>query len=351
VGEEGRGGEEAVDVAVVGAWDAAGQEVITLLEERDFPLSRLRILTGHENLTGETGSFRGGLIKEEFLSEQAFEDVGLAIFAAGAPDARRWARVAARAGAVVIDATGTFAADAPVIVPELNAYTIPNEPQILACPSPATVALSLVLSPLHDAAGVRRAVVATYQGASGAGRRAMDELQSQSRAIFQGEEEEPDLFPHRLAFNVIPHVDAFETEGPLAGSTREEARIATETPRVLGNPGILVSATAARVPIFTGIALAVNVELASPLALDKAREELAAAPAVRLIDEPAFHLYPLPAEVAGRDDVFVGRVRADPTVPQGLSLWIAADDLRRGVGRTAVGIAEACAKRRLFRVR
>ena len=342
-------GVDPIEVAVVGATEAAGQEVLAQLIERDFPLRRLRVLADHERVTGEEISFRGMEVREELLSERAFEGVDLVIFAACAPDARRWGRAAANAGAIVIDATGSFAREAPVIVPEINPQAIPECPGILACPSPATVALALVLDPLHAAAGVRRVVVSTYQAASGIGRAGIDELSAQSRAIFTGDEMDPDLFPHRLAFNLIPHTDAFETEGALAGSTREEARIATETPRILGSVDIRVTATAVRVPVFVGVALSVNVEMERALPLEKAREEIAAAPVLRLIDEPAFHLYPLPAEVAGRDDVFVGRMRVDPTVPHGLSFWAVADDLRRGVGITVVGIAEALLKRDLFR--
>jgi aspartate-semialdehyde dehydrogenase len=335
-----------IEVALVGATDAAGQEVIAQLIERDFPVRRLRLLTGHETLTGEEIAFRGTDLREELLSEEAFTGVDIAIFAGNAIDARRWGRAAARAGAVVIDATGTFAREAPVIVPEVNPQAIPDRPDILASPSPTTVALALALDPLHAAAGVRRVVVSTYEAASGLGRAGMDELSAQSRAVFSADESEPDLFPHRLAFNLIPHTDAFETDGALAGSTREEARLATETPRILGSEDMGVSATAVRVPVFVGVALSVNVALERPLSLEKAREEIASAPGLRLIDEPAFHLYPLPAEVAGRDDVFVGRMRADPTVPHGLNLWIVADDLRRGVGINVVGIAEAVLKRR-----
>lgn len=339
-------GVEPIEIALVGATEAAGQEVLAQLIERDFPVRRLRVLAGHEMVTGEEIAFRGKDLREELLSESAFEGVDIAIFAAGAADARRWGKAAAGAGAVVIDATGTFAREAPVIVPEINPQAIPEHPGILASPTPATVALALVLDPLHAAAGLRRVVVSTYQAASGIGRAGMDELSAQSRAVFSGDDSEPDLFPHRLAFNLIPHTDAFETEGPLAGSTREEARIARETPVILGAEGLRVTATAVRVPVFVGVALSVNVELAQPFAIEKAREEIAAAPGLRLIDEPSFHLYPLLAEVAGRDDVFVGRLRTDPTVPSGLNLWVVADDLRRGVGINVVGIAEALLKRR-----
>jgi len=336
-----------IEIALVGATEAAGQEVLAQLIERDFPVRRLRVLSGHEMVTGEEIAFRGTDLREEFLSDSAFEGVDIAIFAAGAADARRWGRAAAGAGAVVIDATGTFSREAPVIVPELNPQAIPERPIILASPTPATVALALALDPLHAAAGVRRAVVSTYQAASGLGRRGLDELSAQSRAIFSGDDSEPDLFPHRLAFNLIPHTDAFETEGALTGSTREEMRIAMETSRILGAKEMGVTVTAVRVPVFVGVALSVNVELERPLAIEKAREEIASANGLRLIDEPAFHLYPLPVEVAGRDDVFIGRMRTDPTVPHGLNLWVVADDLRRGVGINVVGIAEAVLRRRL----
>jgi aspartate-semialdehyde dehydrogenase len=331
-------------LALIGASEAAGREVLALLEERGFPAKQLRLLATPETLSGEAVSLRGEEVREDLLGQSAFRGIHIAVFAAGASEARRFGRVAA-ADAVVIDATGTFAADYPVIVPELNAGHIPKTPAILASPTPAVVALALALAPLQAAAGVRRVVVSTYHGASGLGRRGIEELSAQSRAVFAGEESEPDLFPHRLAFNVIPHIDAFETEGTARGYTREEARIAAETPRVLQNPRLDVTATAARVPVFVGVALSVNVQLERGLAIEKAREALAAAPAVRLVDEPAFHLYPLPAEAAGRDDVYVGRLRLDPTIPHGLHLWIVADDLRRGVGLNVVGIIEALMER------
>ena len=332
-------------LALVGAATAAGQEVLALLDERGLPPARLRLLATPETLSGDTTSFHGVEIREELLGESAFQETRLVVFAAGAAEARRFGRAATASGAVVIDATGMFTEETPVIVPELNAGDIPARPSILASPSPATVALSLALAPLREAAGIHRVVVSTYHGASGLGRRGMDELSEQSRAIFGGEESEPDLFPHRLAFNVIPHSDVFETEGAWRGYTYEETRIAVETPRVLGDPALRVTATVARVPIFVGVALSVNVAFSGELPLDKAREVLAAAPGVRLVDEPAFHLYPLPAEVAGHDDVYVGRVRVDPTIPHGLHLWIAADDLRRGVGLNVVGIIEALMER------
>jgi aspartate-semialdehyde dehydrogenase len=195
---------------------------------------------------------------------------------------------------------------------------------------------------------VRRAVVSSYHGASGLGRAGTNELSEQTRAILSGGESEPTLFPHRLAFNVVPQTDAFETEGPAAGWTREEVRLAEETPQILGRPDLRITATAARVPVFVGVALSVNVELLADLAFEKAREIIAGAPGVRLLDEPAYHLYPLLGEIAGRDDVYVGRMRPDATVPNGLNLWIATDDLRRGIGLNVAGIAAALAERDLL---
>jgi aspartate-semialdehyde dehydrogenase len=339
---------KAKDIAVIGGAEPSVGEVLAALEACGLPAGRVRLLATPETLSGESLSFRGQDVRERLLDASAFDGAGLAVFAAGASLARRWAAVAAAAGCWVIDATGAFSREVPVVVPELNAGDLPGSPGVIANPSPASVALSLALAPLARAAALQRVVVSSYHGASGLGRAGTHELSEQTRAVLSGGESEPTLFPHRLAFNVVPQTDAFETEGPAAGWTREEARLADETPRILKSPDLGVTATAARVPVFVGIALSVNVALRTALAFEKARESIAEEPGVRLVDEPAFHLYPLLAEIAGRDDVYVGRMRPDPTVAHGLNLWIAADDLRRGIGLNVAGIAEALVERGLL---
>jgi aspartate-semialdehyde dehydrogenase len=339
---------KAAEIAVIGSAEPSVGEVLDALEARRLPAGGVRLLATPETLSGETLSFGGRDVREGLLEPSAFDGVGLAVFAAGPSLARRWAPVAVAAGCWVIDATGAFSRGTPVIVPELNSDDLPRSLGVIANPSPASVVLSLALAPLARAAGLTRVVVSSYHAASGLGRAGTHELSEQARAVLSGGESEPTLFPHRLAFNVVPQTDAFETEGPAAGSTREEARLADETPRILQSPDLGVTATAARVPIFVGIALSVNVALRSALAFEEARELVAGAPGVRLVDEPAFHLYPLVAEIAGRDDVYVGRMRPDPTIAHGLNLWIAADDLRRGIGLNVAGIAALLVERGLL---
>lgn len=327
-------------IAIIGAGEAAGGGVLEAFEARGMLVEDLRLLATPETLTGDELCFGDRVYKESLLGEEAFAGVTVAIFAAGREQARKWVRAAREAGCWVIDATGALAGKAPAIVPELNAGAIPDRPAMIASPSPAVVALALTLAPLRRAAGLRRVIVSTYHGASGLGRSGMAELVEQTQAILAGAEPTPESFPHRLAFNVIPQSDAFEAEGPTAGWTREEAGIIRDLPLVLDTAGLAVSATAARIPVFTGLALSVNAELVSEISLEKAQAALAAAPGVQLLDEPSFHLYPLLGEIVGRNDAYVGRVRIDPTAPHALNMWVAIDDLRRGVGLNVAGIVE-----------
>ncbi len=335
-------------MAIIGAREAGGAEIVETLEAIDFPVGDLRLLTTPEALTGEETELGGRSHREAFLGEGAFAGLSVAVFASGMALARRYAPAARAAGCWVIDATGALAGEAPLVVPGINPGALPGAPANILSPLPAAVILALALSPLHRAAGVQRAVVSTYHGASGSGRRGMEELEEQTRGILSGSEPEPDRFPHRLAFNVIPQSDSFETEGDDAGWTREELRLRREVPAVLEAPELAIAATAARVPVFTGVAMSVTVELGGALPVEKAREALAGAPRVHVLDEPAFHLYPLLGEVAGRDDVYVGRLRRDPSSPNGLCLWIAADDLRCGVAQNVVGILELLRERALL---
>lgn len=326
-------------VAVVGATSALGREVVEQLEARRFPLERLLLLVSQVDERSMPESERGDLPPVALLSSEAFAGVDLAFFCDDADIAARYVPQAAAAGATAIDLTGGTRGEpgvalvAPGITPP-SAIAVAE--RRLALPSPAAVALAAVLAPLHAAAGLRRVVVATYEAAATSGQEGMDELFDQVRALLNLQEVPSRRFPQQLAFNVIPQTGPFAAEG----DTEPELELAASLARLLGVPGLRVTATCARVPAFHGSAAAVNVELERPLSPDDARRRLAAAPAVEVVDDPADGRYPLGLEAAGQDFVLVGRIRTDRTVPSGLNLWLAADDLKRG-GVTAVEAAEA----------
>ncbi|HWP35328.1 MAG TPA: aspartate-semialdehyde dehydrogenase [Thermodesulfobacteriota bacterium] len=327
-------------VAVVGATSALGKEVIEQLEERRFPLERLLLLVSQVDDRSLPESRRGLPMRVELLKREAFAGVDLALFCEDPDIAARYSGVAAAAGALVLDLTGGTleSPGVAVVAPGLVApAALAQAGRQLALPSPMALALAAVLAPLHAAAGVRRVVVATYEAAATAGQEGMDELLDQIRAILQQDEPPRRRFGRTLAFNVIPQTGPF---GP-GDETEPERELARSLQRLLGLPELRVTGTVARVPTFHGSAAAVNVELERPLSPEAARARLAAAPGVEVVDEPGEERYPVGLEAAGRDVVLVGRIRADRTVPAGLNLWLAADDLRRGGAVAALELLEA----------
>lgn len=338
--------KSAYTVAIVGATGAVGEEMIAILAEREFPVSRLVALAS-ERSVGKTVTFRGDDIPVQALSPSSFVGVDFAFFSAGASVSREFVPIAAAAGGVAIDNSSAFRRDPeiPLVVPEVNATAIGGwqRRRIIANPNCSAIPLCVVLKPIHERATIRRVVVSTYQSVSGAGRRAMEELTVQVGKVFRGEELTPAIFPHPIAFNCIPQIGGFLHNG----STAEEEKVIEETRKIVGDPTMRITATTVRVPVFIGHAQSVNIETKRKLSAEEARELLRVAPGLMVLDDPAKQEYPLQRQVAGTDAVYVGRLRADPSIPNGLNCWIAADNLRKGAALNAVEIAEILINRYL----
>ncbi len=326
-------------VAVVGATGAVGAAMRAVLEERDFPLDELHLLASARS-RGRRLPFRGRELEVRALEDFDFRRARIALFSAGAAVSRAHAPRAAAAGCLVIDNTSCFRYDddVPLVVPECNAARIADAPRgIIANPNCSTIQLAVALKPLHDAAGVERINVATYQAVSGAGGAAIEELRRQSGELLAGRDPACAAFPKRIAFNALPMIDVLQDNG----YTREEMKLVWETRKILEDETLRVNATAVRVPVFHGHSEAVHLETREPLAAARARELLAAAPGVRVVDDPAAGAYPTAAlDGEGSDAVFVGRIRNDPDHPRGLNLWVVSDNLRKGAATNSVQIAE-----------
>jgi aspartate-semialdehyde dehydrogenase len=324
-------------VAVVGATGAVGREMVSILEERTFPVSEL-VLLASDRSEGERIEFRGKNIPVRKLAKDSFAGVDIALFSAGSERSLKFAPLAVAAGAVVIDNSSAFRMDpkVPLVIPEVNAADLEGHAGIIANPNCSTIGLLMALKPLHDAAKIRRVVVTTFQSVSGTGKEAIDELAGQTVALLNFKDIEKKVYPHQIAFNCIPQIDGFLADG----TTREEMKIADETKKILGDDSFKVTATCVRVPVFRCHAESVNMETERKLGANDARAALAGAPGVIVYDDPARSLYPLQLDTAGKDDVYVGRIREDATVPNGLNLWIVSDNLRKGAALNAVQIAE-----------
>ncbi len=324
-------------VAVVGATGTVGREMVRTLERRRFPVKRLAPIAS-ERSRNRTVEFRGQAVPVEVLSEDNIPAVDIALFSAGSDRSRRFAKSFVEKGAVVIDNSSAFRMepDVPLVVPEVNAHAIRTHRGIIANPNCSTIQMVQVLKPLHDAARIRRVVVSTYQAVSGAGRRAIAELTEQTKACLENRPVECDVFPHRIAFNVLPHIDAFERNG----YTKEEMKMVNETRKIMEDDSIAVTATTARVPVYRGHCESVNVEFEKEISPDEARRILADFPGICVIDDPANNGYPLATEADGDERTFVGRIRRDFTVRSGLNMWIVSDNLLKGAALNAVQIAE-----------
>lgn len=331
--------KETYNVAIVGATGAVGEQLREVLEERQFPVGELRLLAS-ERSAGQFLPFLNKQIRVEILREDSFEGIDVALFSAGGNVSAKFAPLAVVAGAVVVDNTSHFRMepDVPLVVPEVNAREIAQYKTrgIIANPNCSTIQLVVALKPIHDAARIKRVVVSTYQSVSGAGRMAMEELSQQVSALFNGRELKKEKFPHQIAFNCIPHIDAFLEDG----YTKEEWKIINETRRILGEPELAVTATTVRVPVFCSHSESVNVETEKRLTAAQAKALLRDAPGVLLADVPEHNIYPLAVDAVGKDATYVGRVREDHSVANGLNLWVVADNLRKGAALNAVQIAE-----------
>jgi len=327
-------------VAVAGATGVVGQQMLRMLETRNYPIKSLKLLASPRSV-GKQLTFRGESITVEELTPESFKGVDVALFGAGGGTSKAFAPHAAQAGTVVIDNSSAWRMDpeVPLIVPEVNAHKIPNHKGIIANPNCSTIQMVLVLKPIHDAATVKRVVVSTYQAVSGAGSAALNELDAQTRAILNGEEPHCEVFPVPIAFNCIPqipHKDAF-TEN---GYSTEEMKMVNETKKILGDDTVRVTATTVRVPVHTGHSEAVNIETDKKLTAADTRKLLEAASGVVVVDDPANDKFPDARYAAGREETFVGRIREDLSHPSAIDLWIVSDNLLKGAALNAVQIAE-----------
>jgi len=329
--------KERYTVAVVGATGAVGNEMITTLEQRDFPVGELRLFAS-ERSEGVKLEFKGEEIPVETLKEDSFKGIDIALFSAGAERSKIWAPVAAKSGCVVIDNSSQWRMDpdVPLVVPEVNPDDIRRHRGIIANPNCSTIQMVVVLKPIHDAARVRRVVVTTFQSVSGTGKKAMDELLQQTTDILNFREVRCNVYPHQIAFNCLPHIDRFLENG----YTKEEMKMVNETRKIMGDDSIRVTATTVRVPVFRGHSESVNIETEKKLTANEARAILSVAPGVVVYDAPERNIYPLAVDVAGKDETYVGRIREDESIDNGLNMWIVADNLRKGAALNAVQIAE-----------
>ena len=334
-------------VAIVGATGNVGREMLTILSERGFPADEVVALASRRSMGVEV-SYGERVLKVKALENHDFTDTDICLMSAGSEISKEWTPKIAAAGCVVIDNSSAwrYDPDVPLIVPEVNADTVAGfrKKNVIANPNCSTAQLVVALKPLHDRATIKRVVVATYQSVSGAGKDAMDELFSQTRAVFAANTLEPKIFPKRIAFNVIPHIDSFRDDG----FTREEWKMEAETKKIL-DPRIELVATCVRVPVFVGHSEAVNVEFEKPISAEEARQLLRSAPGILVVDKHEPGGYVTPYESVGEDATYVSRIREDKTVPHGLAFWCVSDNLRKGAALNAIQIAESLVNRKLLK--
>ena len=330
-------------VAVVGATGAVGKEFLEVLHDLDFPASQVKALASARS-AGKTIEFKGcgqvapGQLTVEEMTPASFEGVDIALCSAGASVSKEIRDAIVSAGAIMIDNSSAFRMDedVPLVVPEVNPQDLSWHSGVIANPNCSTIQMVVALKPLYDLSHIKRVVVSTYQAASGAGAAAMDELYSQTRQFLNGEELTVDAFAHQIAFNCIPHIDKFLDDA----STKEEWKMVVETKKIMGDDAIKVAATCVRVPVLRCHGEAVNVEFDSDISVEEAREALAKAPGVTLMDDVDQNVYPMPGLLAGTNDTYVGRLRKDPSVDHGLAFWVVADQIRKGAALNAVQIAQ-----------
>jgi aspartate-semialdehyde dehydrogenase len=329
--------KNAYQVAVMGATGVVGQEMISVLEERKFPIDRLRLFAS-ERSAGTTLSFRDQDITVETLSQDVFSGMDIVLGATSAALSRQFSPHAVAAGAVVIDNSSAYRMEptVPLVVPEVNGAACSLHPGIIANPNCSTAQLVMALKPLHDAARLRRVIVTTFQSVSGTGKEAMDELMDQTKAILSFQETKCEVYKEQIAFNCIINWDT----DPVTGFTEEETKIMAETRKILDLPTLPITATTIRVPVFRSHGESVNIECEKKLTPNEARAILSAAPGVIVFDDPSHGLYPTPLMTTGQDEIYVGRIREDASVANGLHLWVVGDNLRKGAALNAVQIAE-----------
>jgi aspartate-semialdehyde dehydrogenase len=325
------------NVAILGATGAVGTELLALLEERNFPLDNLKLLAS-ERSAGKSIPFAGKDLIIEAVTESSFDDVDIVLASAGGSISKKWLPIAAKAGAISIDNSSAFRMhpDVPLVVPEVNPEAAAQHKGIIANPNCTTILMTVAIYPLHQVQPIQRIVVSTYQSASGAGARAMEEVKVQSQAILNGEPAIPEILPYPLAFNLFPH------NSPMTENSycEEEMKMVNETRKIIGDHDIRITATCVRVPVLRAHSEAINLEFAHPFNPGKAKEILATAAGVKLVEDFTKNYFPMPIDASGKDDVLVGRIRQDISHPNGLELWICGDQIRKGAALNAVQIAE-----------
>lgn len=324
-------------VAIVGATGMVGQEFVKILQQRRFPTKELRLYASDRS-AGRRVLFNGREIDVQETNNKSFNGIDIALFSAGTEISLAFAPVAAKAGAVVIDNSAAFRMDpnVPLVVPEVNAEDARKHSGIIANPNCSTIQMVVALNPLHKVNPIRRVIVDTYQSVSGTGLAAVEELSSQSKLVLEGHNAFPHVYPHQIAFNLLPEIDVFLDNG----YSKEEWKMVNETRKIMHAPELLISATTVRVPVFIGHSEAVHVEFSRHITPDEVRTILAEAPGVKVLDDPGISLYPMPWSAAGQDDVFVGRIRQDVSCENGIAMWIVADNIRKGAALNAIQIAE-----------
>ncbi|MBU7005566.1 aspartate-semialdehyde dehydrogenase [Phosphitispora fastidiosa] len=330
-----------INLAVVGATGAVGQELLKILRERNFPVGGLKLLAT-ERSAGTKINWEGRDYTVAATANEAFEGVDIALFAGGSAS-KEYAREAAKRGAVVVDNSSAFRMDndVPLVVPEVNPEDVRQHKGIIANPNCSTIIMVVPLKVIHDAARIKRVVVSTYQAVSGAGKEAIEELAAQVKMFAEGQQEiNPEVFPHQIAFNLIPHIDVFSD----MDYTKEEWKMVNETKKIMHDDSIEITATTVRVPVFRSHSESVNIETERRITPAEAKEILSKAPGIIVQDDPGKREYPMPLYTSDRDEVFVGRIREDNSIANGLNMWVVSDQLRKGAATNAVQIAELVVK-------
>jgi aspartate-semialdehyde dehydrogenase len=335
--------DRTLNVAVAGATGAVGNQMISCLEERNFPVKSIKLLASSRS-EGRKLGFRGKEIAVETLKETSFKGVDIALFSAGGGTSEKFAPFAANDGCIVVDNSNAWRMDpeVPLVVPEVNPHAVAQfrNKGIIANPNCSTIQMVVVLDPLHKTYGIRRIVVSTYQAVSGTGKKAVDELDSQTRAILNFKSFENNVYPHTIAFNCLPHIDMFLENG----YTKEEMKMVHETRKILEDDTIGVTATTVRVPVFYGHSESINIETKKKATAQEVKALLEKTAGVKVVDDPGKNIYPLAIDAAGQDLTLVGRIRDDESIENGINMWVVADNIRKGAATNAVQIAEILAQ-------
>jgi len=325
------------NVAVAGATGAVGEEMFKILEERNFPIKNLRAFAS-ERSEGRLIEFKGEKIRVENLASSSFKGIDIALFSAGASVSREFSPKFATEGAVVVDNSSAFRMDkeVPLVVPEVNPHAVEKHKGIIANPNCSTIQLVVAVNPIHKKTQIKRMVITTFQSVSGTGREAIIELRKQTEDYIRGREIKKEVYPHQIAFNILPHIGDFLP----SGYTEEEMKLVNETRKIMEDGSINVTSTCVRVPVFVSHSEAITLETKKELSVEKVKQILKSAPGVIVEDDPKNYIYPLPINAAGKDEVFVGRIRKDESVPNSINMWVVSDNLRKGAALNTIQIAE-----------